>query len=91
MEKSAAVRLLERFGDLSGQPQRLGQGQPAGAQPVVQRLADDVLHHEKERVAVLANLEDLADVGVIDRRNRHRLAAQALARAGPRPCPQEAA
>ena len=80
MEKSAAVRLLERFGDLPGQPQRLRQRQPAGAQLVVQRLAGDVLHHEKERLAVLANLEDLADVGVIDRRDRHRLATEALAR-----------
>jgi hypothetical protein len=31
-------------------------------------------------VTVLANLEDLADVGVIDRRDRHRFATKALAR-----------
>ena len=40
----------------------------------------DVLHHQEERGVVLAYLEDLADVGVIDRSHRHRFAAQALAR-----------
>jgi hypothetical protein len=43
-------------------------------------ISASVTPKEKERVAVLANLEDLADVGVIDRRNRHRLATEALPR-----------
>ena len=46
----------------------------------MQRFAGDVLHHEEQRIAVLANFEDLADVGMIDRGHGHRLAAQTLAR-----------
>jgi hypothetical protein len=43
-------------------------------------FAGDVLHHEEERIAVLADFKDLADVGMIERGHRHRLAPQALAR-----------
>lgn len=80
MQKSSAVRLLERFEDLSAQSQRFPQWQRAGAQLVIQRLASDVLHHEEEPVAVFANLEQLADIGVIDRRDRHCLPTEAFAR-----------
>ena len=46
----------------------------------MQRVAGDVLHHQEQRVAVFANLENLADVRMIDRGHGHRLAAQTLAR-----------
>ena len=71
---------LKRLGDLPGDVQGVGQRQPAVLQPAVQRFAGDVLHHEEERIAVLADFKDLADVGMIERGHGHRLAPQALAR-----------
>ena len=49
---------------------------------MIERVARDVLHHQEERAVVLAYLEDLADVRMIDGSHRHRFAAQALARGG---------
>ena len=80
VQKPAGMGFLERLGDLSGHAQRLGERQSAVLQPAMQRLAGDVLHHQEQRVAVFADLEDLADVRVIERGHGHRLAAQTLAR-----------
>ena len=60
------------YGEVSPKPRPRDDGRPNDRA---------VLHHEEQRIAVFANLEDLADVGMIDRGHGHRLAAQALARA----------
>ena len=80
VQKPAGMGFLERLGDLSCHPQRIGQRECAVLQPAVQRFARDVLHDEEQRIAIFANFENLADVGMINRRHCHRLAAQTLAR-----------
>ena len=80
VQKPAGMRFLERLGDLSGQPQDIGQRQSAVVQTALQRLAGEVIHHEEHVIAVFANFENLADVRMIERGHCHRLAAQTLAR-----------
>jgi len=46
----------------------------------VQRLAGDVLHDDEEATRGVADLEDLADEGMVERGDGERLAAKALAR-----------
>ena len=46
----------------------------------MQRCSGDVLHHQEQVVTVFANLENLADVGVVERRDGHRLATEPFAR-----------
>ena len=81
VQKPAGMRFLKRLGDLPGRTQGIGQRQSAVLQPAMQRFPLDVFHDEEQRIAVFANLKDLADVGMIERGHGHRLAAQALARA----------
>jgi hypothetical protein len=80
MEEPALVRFLQRFGDLAGQSQGLGQPERAVLQAPVERVAGDVLHDQEDRVALFADLEDLADVRMIERGHRHRFAPQPLPR-----------
>ena len=91
MHDPALMRGFERFGDLPGEAKRLGERHSAGLQPAMQRLPGDVLHDDEQGVAVFANLEDLADVRVIERGDGHRLAAKAFSRTRiSRPCPPAA-
>ena len=82
MHHPALVRLLERLGDLAGDRQRVGNWQRRLSHPGLQRFSDDMLHHDAGAPVDLGELVDVADVGVVERRGRPRLAVQPLARLG---------
>jgi hypothetical protein len=80
MDEAAGVRLLERVGNFAGDMNGLRERQPTSAQPLTQRRSGDVLHDEEQQIAVLTDLEDFADIRMIERGNRHRFPAEAFAR-----------
>src|ERR1700685_545328 len=84
MYNSTPVRLVERRGDFPSNPQRLLQPQPSPLQAVGQRFAFQVLHDEKIDAALRADIMQGADMRVIQRRNRLRLALHALSEIGSR-------
>jgi hypothetical protein len=59
------VRGGEGLGDLRGDGQCLVQWQAALLEPRGERLAVQVLHHQKRRAVVFANVVERADVRVI--------------------------
>ena len=80
VQKPAGMRFLERLGNLHGHAKGVEQRHSAFEQSLMQRRSRDVLHHQKQCIAVLAKLEEFADIRVVERRDGHRLAAQAFAR-----------
>ena len=80
VQKPDGMRFQKRLGNLAGHANRLRQRHWTLEQPVMQRVAGDVLHHQEQFIAVFANLEDLADVWVIERGDGHRFAAKAFPR-----------
>jgi hypothetical protein len=73
------VGLRERGGDLHGDPPRFIERQGARVQPVGQRRAFDVLHHEVVGTVLVSDVERRADVRMGQRGNRLRLALQTFA------------
>ena len=57
----------------------LVERQRALLQAIGERLPLEQLHHEEVRVALVADVEERADVRVVERRDRLRLALEALA------------
>ena len=80
MHDAAAMRGVERLGQLVRDVDHLAHGQQRAARGGVQRLALDVLHHDEHAAVGVADLVDLADEGMIERGGGQRLAAQPLAR-----------
>ena len=72
-----AVRAVERVGDLRADPQQVGAGQRTLAQPLRQRLALDQLHHQVVGRALAADVEQRADVRVVEAGDGLRLALEA--------------
>src|SRR5204862_7586162 len=74
-----AVRRDQRLGELRAEPDDVG-GQDAVGADIAQRHPVDVFHDEKVAAVLLIEVEDGGDVGVIQARQRLRLAAE--------PCPR---
>ena len=80
MHDTTAVRFVERLGDLGSDLQGLFYCEQRTAQPRLQRLARDMLHHDAGATVDVGQLVNLADVWVVERGGRPRLAVQPLAR-----------
>ena len=76
MDHAGFVRGLDPLGDLPADVERLVQREGATLQPRRQVFAGHELHRHEARVAHLINPEDLCDVGVVQRRERLRLALE---------------
>ena len=61
---------IDRFGDLDPEHEQLAQPKRPLLEPLLQSLALDVLHGDEGFPFDLANLVDLADVGMIQRRRQ---------------------
>ena len=83
MHYAVAVGVVERVGDLNGVLQHLVQRQRALLQPVRQRFAFQVLHHQVVDSVLLADVVQRADVGMIQAGDGARFALEALARVRP--------
>ena len=78
MQDPATVRRVEGIGDAQANLDHLGHVERAARQPLLQRLAVQQFHREKRRVR--ANVVNRADVGMVQRRCRARLALESLQR-----------
>ena len=70
MHDPLPVRLVQRVCDLDGNGQRLIEWQRALLQPLGQRFPVEVLHDEVVDAVLLADIEDRADVGMAEGRDR---------------------
>ena len=80
MNHAAGMQRRQRVEDPQPGRDRLGDAQWRGLEPLGQRRALEQFHGDEQHTAVLADLVDLTDVRMIDRRGRTRLAPEALAR-----------
>ena len=80
MDDAPRVERRERRQDAEADRQCLRDVERAAFQPLRQRLALEQLHGDVELAALLANLVELADVGMIDAGRRPRLAPEPPAR-----------
>ena len=78
MDHAAAVRLFQPVADLRPNTEHLLQRQPALAQALAQRLAFQVFHDEVTDPVLLADVVEVANVGMAQRRNRARLTVKSL-------------
>ena len=79
VDDALLVRGGERVGDLRPELHHLVERQRALLQAIRERLALEELHHQEVRVALVPDVEERADVGVVERRDRLGLALEALA------------
>jgi len=79
MRDALAVRFLERVGDRDSDFQRFVERERPAPDPIRERLAFQVLHHEEVDVALLADVVQRADVRVIQRGDRLRFALEPVA------------
>ena len=70
----------QRLPDLPGVPDRPVDRQRAMGQPIGQRLAFEVLHHQEVDAVVMADVEQRADAGMAECRDGPGLAREALLR-----------
>ena len=80
MDDPFCVRLRQRLADLHSQLDHPVHRHRLAADRVLERLPLEQLHSDERRAVVLADLVDGADVGVVERRRRARLAQEALER-----------
>src|SRR5207247_601487 len=85
MNETLAMRLVERVGDFGRDAQRLGNRQRATLETLRKRLALDVLHHQEVHSVLVADVEERADVGVVQARDGARLAVEARPQIGGHP------
>jgi len=79
MDDPLFVRPLERVGDLRAVPEHLvGRKRPL-LDPIGERLAFDHLHDEEMRALLVTDVEEGADVRMIERRDRLRLTLESSA------------
>ena len=76
MDDALLVRRFERLGDLLRDRQRFVERDRAARDPLRQILALDEFHHERVHAAGLLEPVDRRDVGMIQRRERLRLALE---------------
>ena len=82
MDDALAMRFVERVGNLGGDRQRLVERQRPSFQPRGQRLALEMRHDQVVRAIDAANVVDAADVRMVQRGDRTRLALEASPRIG---------
>ena len=82
MDDALAMRLVERVGNLGGDRQRLVERQRPSFQPRGQRLALEMRHDQVVRAIDAADVVDAADVRMVQRGDRPRLALEAGPRIG---------
>ena len=68
----------QRLADLPGVPDRPVDRQRAMGQPIGQRLAFEVLHHQEVDAVLMADVEQRADAGMAECRDGAGLAREAL-------------
>ena len=73
MNETLVVNDLQRGERLDGQRNGLPHSQRPAQDPIGERLAAEQLHGDEERLAILADLEDLTDVRMVDRGRGSRL------------------
>ena len=78
MHDPLPVRLVQRIRDLNCNGQCSIWRQRSLLDPLGQRLAFQVLHHEEVDTALLADIEDRANVGMAEGRDRLGLALETL-------------
>src|SRR4029450_10173846 len=78
----AAMRLVERVGDLDTSLQRLRQRQRTARQSVRKRLSFEVFHDQEVSPVLVPDVVQRTDVGVVETRNRFRLPLEAGAKRG---------
>ena len=78
MHDAAAVRHLEAPRDLLRDLHDLLQRQPALAQDDIERRAFDILHDQVEDALILAAVENLHEIGMLQRSDGLRFAVEAL-------------
>ena len=78
MNDAAAVRVIQRIGDLARDAQRLDERQPAAVQPLAQRLPFDERHREPEIPAGFAGIMDRQDVRMLQPSGQHDFLLKAL-------------
>ena len=79
MDHAVAMGVIERAGNLDGIAQRLIQRQRPFLQPLRERIAFQILHHQVIDVVLLADIVERADMRVIQAGNRAGLTLEALA------------
>ena len=79
MDGVVRVGFGERIDNLPGDRERVEERRRAAAHPGLQCLSLDVLHDDERAAVVFRDFVDGADVGMIERRRRARLAEQTLA------------
>ena len=77
-ENAASVRFFESLADLDSASPNLVEGQRASAQTIGQRLALQVFHNEIADPVLLADVVEMADVGMAQTGNGAGLAIEAL-------------
>ena len=77
-----AMRLVERVGNLDGVLQHLFQRQRTFQQPLRQRLAFEIFHHQEINAVLLADVVERADVRMIQAGDGLRFALEPLAQFG---------
>ena len=82
MDDASLVRLVEGIGDLHADRGDLRRVEPPAPQHGRERLALHVLHHQEVDVVLVADVEERADVGMAQRRDRPRLPSEPRAAAG---------
>ena len=80
MNDVAAVRRVQRIGDLDRELERLVAGKRLAVDAFLQRLPFEPLHHDEGPALVLADFVNDADVRMIQRRRGPRLADKPLER-----------
>ena len=69
VDDTLSMGLVEGRGDFNGNPQKLLSGQRALLQPLRQRLSFQVLHHQKIKSLLSANVMERADIRMIQIRD----------------------
>ena len=80
MNHAAGVQRRQRVEDAQAGRDRFGDAQWRALEPLGQRRALEQFHGDEQHAVVFADLVDLTDVRMVDRRGRARLAPEALAR-----------
>ena len=82
MHHPVPVSLVESIGDLDAAAESVRERQRTFLEPPREALALDVLHDEEVHPTLAADVVESADVGMIEARDRARLAVEALAQLG---------
>ncbi len=80
MDDALGMRRVERIGNLDRQRQQRVQFHGTPGDHVLQGHAIEILHGDKRLAVLLANVVNRADVGMVQRRSRLRLALKASER-----------